>query len=379
MKLLIITNLFPNAKEPARAMYNKQQFAELSKLCELKIIAPVPYFKYSGKDLPDLEVIDGIEVYHPRYLVTPKVLRSLYGIFFFFGIMGSVRNVYRSFKFDAILGSWAYPDGFASALIAGIFKKSLFIKVHGSDINLVTRYFFRRKMIVYALKNAQKIIAVSAALKEKMIILGVPQNKIAHIQNGINTDLFLPLNKIKCREKLNLPVDKKIILYVGNLEKVKGIDVLIEAMKVLNEDIYLVIVGSGNLQQRLIGRVKELMLEDRIKFVGTKSHFEIPVWMNSADVFCLPSRNEGCPNVLLEALACGTYIIAMNVGGIPEIINSEKYGILTESGDCNLLSISIVKALKKAVMYKSKESPAFVKSWGNNAARLFDTLKDSSS
>ncbi|MHC4123088.1 MAG: glycosyltransferase family 4 protein, partial [Planctomycetota bacterium] len=109
MRILIITNLFPNKKEPTRAQYNRQQFGELSGLCELKIVAPLPFFKHSIKEVPMAETIEGIEVFHPRYLVIPKVLRSLYGFFFFFGIISAVKAIYKTFKFDVILGSWAYP------------------------------------------------------------------------------------------------------------------------------------------------------------------------------------------------------------------------------------------------------------------------------
>src|SRR3989339_534154 len=148
MKILIITNLFPNKKEPNRAVFNKQQFLGLSKFCELKVVAPIPYFSYSKKQVPEVEIIDGIEVYYPRYLVIPKILRALYSLFFFFGVKGMVRNIYKEFRFEKILASWAYPDGCASAKIASDMKMPLIMKVHGSDINYAEKYFMRKAMIV---------------------------------------------------------------------------------------------------------------------------------------------------------------------------------------------------------------------------------------
>ena len=80
MKLLIVTNLFPNAKEPNRAAYHMQQFAALARICECKVVAPLPYFQYSDEQVPPVEVIGGMEVFHPRYLVIPKILRCTYGL-----------------------------------------------------------------------------------------------------------------------------------------------------------------------------------------------------------------------------------------------------------------------------------------------------------
>ena len=374
MKVLVITNLFPNQKEPTRAQYNKQQFDELSKSCELKVVAPIPYLQYSLNEVPKQEIIDGIEVYHPRYLVIPKILRSFYGVFFFFGIRKTIDEIYKRYQFDIILSTWAYPDGFASALIAKIFKKPFFIKVHGTDVNSFTRYFFRRKMIMYAFKKAIKIIAVSADLKRKIVKLGIPQEKIEVIPNGINFELFRPIDKNLCREALDLPIDKKIVLYVGNLEKVKGVDVLIDAMQYLDKDVYLVIAGDGRLKHTLKSKVKNLKLEENIVFVGSKPHQDMPFWINASDIFCLPSRNEGCPNVVLEALSCGTPVVATRVGGVPDIIESDEVGLLVEPASSDKLSAALKLALSKEWDRQSIREKAPQLNWKDNAKELMEKL-----
>jgi glycosyltransferase involved in cell wall biosynthesis len=374
VKVLIITNLFPNRKEPTRAQYNRQQFRELSGFCELKIVAPLPFFKYSAQEVPGIEIIEGIEVFHPRYLVIPKVLRSLYGFFFFFGIISIIKVIYKTFKFDAILGSWVYPDGFASALAAKILNKPLVIKVHGSDINIYTRYFFRRKMITYALRKASRVIVVTGDLKKRVAALGIPQEKIEVIPNGIDIGLFQPLDKIECRKKLKLPVEKKIILYTGNLEKVKGVDVLVSAMQNLNKNACLALVGDGKLKNSLKLKVKSLSLENRITFAGVRLHSEIPLWMNACDVFCLPSRNEGCPNVVLEALACGRPVVASMVGGVPEIINSDELGLLVEPKNPKALAEALANALEKTWDPNRIRQAMAKYSWDKSAKEIKDTL-----
>lgn len=148
MRLLIITNLFPNRVEPDRAVFNKQQFLALKKYCDFKVVAPVPLFQYAPSELPLEEDVNNIRVFHPRYLVIPKICRSLYGWFYYWGIARMVRRIHALFPFDAILATWAYPDAFAAALLAKRLRKPLVIKVHGTDINVATQYFLRRQMIV---------------------------------------------------------------------------------------------------------------------------------------------------------------------------------------------------------------------------------------
>lgn len=388
MKILAITNLFPNSKEPTRGMYNKQQFLELAKLCELKVVAPVPW--YSNHEIAEKEEIDGIDVFHPRYFMIPKVGRSLYGLFFYLSLKGFVKKIRKDFNFDLIFATWAYPDGFGSFLIAKLFKKPVVIKVHGSDINLHTKYFLRRKMISYALRNSDKVIAVSNALMERMVEIGVPRNKINVIPNGIDPTLFFPMDKAECRAKLGLPIENKVVIFVGNLVSVKGVENLLEAISIISEEKespHLVIVGDGKQEDYLKKKSGALRIQDKVYFVGRKAHAEIPIWLNAADVLCLPSLNEGCPNVALEAMACGRPVVASKVGGLTDIIASTEAGILVEPKNSDALTQGLIKALDKswdsrvikeeAVKFSWKDSAGKLKKELDVAIRLFST-KDNS-
>ena len=374
MKLLIITNLFPNKQEPNRAVFNKQQFEALSKLCELKVVAPLPFFQCSKEQVPDVEVIDGIEVYHPRYLVIPKILRCTYGFFYYFGIKEVLKRIRKKFDFDVVLATWGYPDAFGAALVSKFLQKPLVVKVHGSDVNISSQYFLRRLMMKYAFNYANKVIAVSSTLKEKIIAMGINGDKIEVIGNGIDTDKFKPMDKRECREALGLPLDKKIILFVGNLVHVKGVDILIKAAKNLSDEFYVVLVGDGKMKQGLRSMVNAGNYQAGVSFAGRKSHDEIPRWMNAADVFCLPSLNEGCPNVILEALACRRPVVASRVGGIPDLIKSKEYGEMVSPCDSEELAQALLNVLEK------KWDPVFLRdrvtdlSWKKNADRVFDVL-----
>lgn len=390
MKILVITNLFPNSIEPTRGIFNFQQFKTLASLpgVEIKIIAPVPWFPklkikkewYNFSLIPNKEMLSNFEVYHPRYVVIPKILRALDGIAFFFGIMLTVKEIQKEFSFDCIFATWAYPDGFGSALIAQMFKKPFFIKVHGSDIDIHIKSRFRKKMVACALQKSAKIISVSQNLKGKMVSLGIAQDKIAVIPNGVNTELFKPLDQIECRKTLGLPLDKKIILFVGNLKRDKGVIDIVDAVFRLSGekkiDAFLAIVGDGPLKEELEKKAADLsLLPSNILLSGSRPHNEIPVWMNASDVFCLPSYHEGCPNVILEALACRKPVVATTVGAIPELINKLKCGNLVPTGNVNMLEKALLEVLSSSNIPEQIGEFVDNRSWKNNAENVFSELE----
>jgi glycosyltransferase involved in cell wall biosynthesis len=131
------------------------------------------------------------------------------------------------------------------------------------------------------------------------------------------------------------------LLFVGNLVPVKGIDVLLAACRRLNGEFgpwQLHLVGGGPLRQPLAREAKELGLESQVVFHGQTPHDELPAWFRAADLLVLPSRSEGVPNVLLEAMACGLPFVASRVGGIPEIAHLGPCRLVTPQRPAELAS-----------------------------------------
>ncbi len=378
MKIIAITNLFPNKNEPTRGLFNKQQFIELAKLCELKVVAPLPW--YSNLKVPEIEMIDGIETYHPRYFMFPRIGRSLYGFFFYFSLLKYVKAIYKNFAFDTVLATWAYPDAFGSYLIAKNLKKSIVIKVHGTDINEYARFFLRRNLIRFSLKRSNYIVAVSVDLAKKIRNLGVNIDKIHCIRNGIDHNIFKPLNKHECKNNLGLFGKKKIILYVGNLKKEKGLEVLLESFSklcLLRNDLTLIIIGCGNLQESLKLFSAKKGIGAKVLFVGIQPPHRVAEYLNASEVLCLPSFNEGIPNVILESLSCGVPVVACSVGGIPEIITSKSLGILVPPRD----SFALFKALNESLSTSWERNDMLLAmenyTWQQSAKQLFALLKQS--
>ena len=376
MKILVITNLFPNSAEPERGIFSKLAISALAVHGQLKVMAPLPWRPCLR--IPRREFINGIDVFHPRFFMIPKVGRSLYGLFWFLSLIGKVRRLQRTFDFDIMYVQWAYPDAFGSYLISKVLRKPIVIKVVGSDINHHTQFFLRRKMIALALKGSQKVIAVSAALADKVVKLGVLRENVLVLPSGIDLDQFKSRDIHDSRSALKLAKDGKIILFVGNLLEVKGVSYLIEAFGFLAQErplLRLVLVGNGHLSSVLARQTERLNLSDRIHFAGQQPHDKIPLWLGACDLLCLPSLNEGTPNIILEALACGKPVVATHVGGIPDIIQSSDLGILVEPQNSEALGSALKAALDSPWDPETlRKRAAEYGSWSGHANTVYSLL-----
>jgi glycosyltransferase involved in cell wall biosynthesis len=252
---------------------------------------------------------------------------------------------------DIIHAHFTWPQGYAGARIKEKTGLPLVVTAHGYDIySLPFKDEEWKKNIEYVLNRADHVITVSQNNLSCIKKLDVT-TPVTVIPNGFGKDLFTCRNVSGCREALGLPLDKKILLTVGGLEPVKGQKYLVEAVKKIvreRKDILCVIIGDGSESRALKKLVRSFDLENYIMLAGGKPHNEIPLWMNACDLFVLPSLNEGNPTVMFEALGCGKPFIGTTVGGIPEVITSDRFGLLVKPGDPNELADTILKALDSA-------------------------------
>lgn len=360
MKVLVFTSLYPNNIWPHHGVFIKERMTAFAKHSgnEVKVVAPVPYYppirlgsRWPFSQVARHEVRDGLDVYHPRYLMTPKVGMVSYGILMYLSALKTIAKLRKTFDFDAIDSHFVYPDGFAGVLLGRHFRKPVVVSARGSDINQYKKLPLIRRLLWFTLCNADRVIAVSHSLKESMVDLDIPEDKIAVIPNGVDLSKFKPLPREKAKRTLGLP-DERIILSVGSLNQNKGFDLLIKAMRILADHLrmertILVVIGDGPSRKLLIHLVTSLKLDDRVRLVGSVSHDALCLWYSAADVFCLASGREGLPNVILESLACGTPVVATAVGGIPEIITSDTFGFLTQRDELSLAE-TVARALNRS-------------------------------
>jgi len=359
-------------------------FADLDGV-EVKVVAPVPYFpdirlgsRWRYSQVTSYQLIEGLEVYHPQYFMTPKVGMSFYGLTMFWSVLPVVKTLQKKFNFDIIDAHYAYPDGYAATLLGDYFKKPVVVSARGSDINLYGEFLIIRKFLRRTLLKANRVVAVCQALKKGIVRLGVPEEKVSVIPNGVDRCKFCPVPKEEARRRLKLP-DKKIILSAGHLTPNKGFDYLIKALKILRTDfdqkgIYLVIVGEGEFRKELEKKISFLNLGEHVRLAGAIPHEEMRDWYSAADLFCLASGQEGWPNVILESLACGTPVVATSAGGIPEIISSNGVGILaerTEEDIARKISIALKQSWNREEIVKFAEKHT----WNQVALQVYDVFK----
>ena len=325
--------------------------------------------------LPERERIDGLQTIHPRYLVTPKLGMNFYGDWMARGAWETVKRLHAEQPIELIDAHYVYPDGYAATILGQRLDVPVFITARGTDINLFSRMPLIRPKIINALNRAAGIIAVSQSLKTRMVELGVPAEKIAVIRNGIDRQMFSPRDREEARKRLGLDPEDRILLTVAALVPVKGIDRLIDAMAVLiqnDEDkrrLKLIVIGEGLERSALESQISNLKLRDCVRLIGAKPQSELADWYSAADLFCLASHREGCPNVVIEALACGLPVLATDVGGIAELLALESGRVVSYKGARNF-----TEAVEKALAAKWNRdvianSPA-VRSWQVVAAEV---------
>lgn len=370
-KILIISNLYPSPWEPNRATFNKQQFDHLAKLIDVSILVPIAWpvwLKLSNKQKVHQQDNDKVTVKYCWNFYTPKVMRRCYGVFMFISFCINSLLWMKKQKPDVLLASWAYPEGVATALLAKIFGKPFFIKVHGSDINDFSTDKARAKQIVWACNSAKGIFSVSKALKEKLVSLGVSADKIHVIYNGVNKQVFFPNESVKKSNSL---------LYIGNLKASKGVGELVAAfiqLKKTHKNLELIIAGNGDMMPEIKSSLAQENLSEHVKLLGSVDHKDIALLIQQASILVLPSYAEGVPNVVLEAMSCGTPVVATNVGGIPEVV-SEQSGLLVAPKDINALVQGLTTALAKNWNIAEIVQQTETFSWDNNAVELYKNLQ----
>ena len=254
-------------------------------------------------------------------------------------------------EFDIVHSHFTWSSGYAGAKIKEKYDVPFVVTGHGYDIyDLPFKSEEWKERIEYVLNTADSIITVSKSNLACIQQLNV-KTPVHILPNGYRSDQFYQMDIEKCRKKLGLPLDKKIIIAVGNLLKIKGHSYLIEAMAEVvkhRSDVVCFIVGGGALEKKLNEQVRKAGLQDHVTLIGSKLHGEIPLWMNACDIFVLPSLNEGNPTVMFECLGCGKPFVGTRVGGVPEIIVSEDYGLLSDPANSMELAENILSALDKS-------------------------------
>jgi len=354
IRVLISTGIFPNRILVNRGIYNLKAASALAKSCDVRVVAPVPYappFVKRGRyawcaRVPARDDVAGFSVAYPRYVVTPKVGRSLHGLTLYASVARFYERIAREFAPDVILGYFAYPYGFANVLLGRRLGVPAVVFCRGSDIHSIAQNRLQGRLISWALRRAHRVFSVSEALKDDVVGLGVPADHVVVIPNGIEVERHRNLDKRVARARLGLATEGGLVVCVSRLGREKGIDVLVEAAAAMRTaGARVMVVGDGPETTALSGQIARLGVGDRVFLAGARPHDEVPLWMAAADVTVLSSRKEGHPNAAVESLACGRPVVATRVGGVPEILTSDALGLLVPPEDPPVLAAALDRAL----------------------------------
>ncbi len=352
---------------------------------QTKVIAPVPWF-FSTKPrygdyarvakTPARELYNGFDVRHPRYALPPKVGMNIAPFLLALGAKPAVQHLLEEgFDFDVIDAHYYYPDGVAAALLARHFNKPLVVTARGSDINLISNYSIPRKLMRWASHRACASIGVSQAITQAMANMGMPQSRLMMMPNGVDMDRFHLQPQPEARAALGWP-EQPTLLSVGNLVENKGHHIAIESLLHL-PDFRLVIAGEGPEHKALQLLAVQLGVVSRVEFLGRVAQDLLATCYCAADILVLASSREGWPNVLLESMACGTPVVATNVGGVPEIITSNTAGRLMATRDAVGAVQSIQDLWRNMPSRKAVQARALSSSWQSTTVqqiRLFERI-----
>jgi glycosyltransferase involved in cell wall biosynthesis len=217
-------------------------------------------------------------------------------------------------------------------------------------------------------QRATGLLAVSQGLADEMATLGMPRARITLHRTGLDADLFRPYDRRMCRDQLGLPRDATVLATVGALIPRKGQRYAIEALAALPGAI-LVLAGTGTDAATLRAVAESRGVEDRVRFLGAVPHKELPILLNAADVFVLPTASEGLANAWVEALACGTPVVTTPIPGAQELITDSAWGRLVPR-DGAAIAAAVREILAAPPAPDEVRQAVSGMSWQANAAAL---------
>ncbi len=337
MRILTFTTLYPNAMSPQFGVFVESRLRKLVSdgRISARVLAPCPWFplkhphfgKYASfAQIPRSEERYGLSIGHPRYPLIPKIGMSIAPFLLFAAMLPLLKwQMAHGQDFDAIDAHYMYPDGVAAVMLGRALNRPVAVTCRGSDINEISAYRFPRRQIIWAARHAAAVVTVSEGLRERLSSLGVQKARIRVLRNGVDLDLFHPVDRQTARQQLG--VSGRVLLSVGNLIRLKGHDLIIKALTGLPSTT-LMVVGGGPDRSALEALAQTVGVADRVRFFGPVPQEQLRNIYSAADALILASSSEGWPNVLLESMACGTPVIATDIPGAREIVGAPEVGQL---------------------------------------------------
>ncbi|MBS1815511.1 MAG: glycosyltransferase [Acidobacteria bacterium] len=378
MKIAVITQYFPNSAQQWAGHSAYQTLRLLARKHSVRVFYPesryptllTPKSRTHGRLDPNFQP-DGVETTYIPYTALPLISRPLNGWLISQTLLPHV----RTYAPDIILNYVVYPDGYAAVRIGQKLNIPVVLTAIGSDLNRISDAMCARHT-KYALQHAAYTTTVSNDLLRTAHKLGANFDRSSAILNGCNTSIFHPMDRQIAREQLQVSLDTEVVVYVGRLDIRKGLVELVDSIAQLRDQrpsLHCYLVGDGPDKSLLETAIRTRNIGSQVHFVPACMTSRVAQWMAAADLITLPSYNEGCPNVVIEALSSGRPVVATHVGGIPELVDN-ACGRLILPRDVKTLQTALNEVLNTA--WNAEEIGArFHRSWQDVADELENVLE----
>ncbi len=335
MQILTFSTLYPSEVRPQHGIFVETRLRKLveSGAVDARVVAPCPWFPFASRSFgryayfarqPREEIRHGLHITHPRYPQLPKIGMGVAPLALFSAVLPVLRRQVRAgYDFDLIDAHYFYPDGVAAVLLGRALDRPVVVTARGSDLNVIAEFAVPRQWIGWAARRADGLVTVSSGLQRRLVGLGISEERVRVLRNGVDLAFFRPTDREAARRALGFA--RPTLLAVGNLVGLKRHLLIVEALAGLPE-VDLIIVGEGPKRAAIEALAREFRLADRVRLLGRVPQDRLPDIYTAADLLLLVSTSEGWPNVLLESMACGTAVVVSEIDGIADIVAAPEAG-----------------------------------------------------
>lgn len=370
MKVLSMSYCFPRRRRPTWGVFVARRLEAMARRCELRVASPVPTFPLVTRWTSGLDERrgrpGGLDAEYPRFFYLPGVLKDLDGWFYGRGLRGWLRRTLREFSADVLDAHFVWPDGVGVGHLARAVGLPYVITLRGK-LYPCLEVPSQRRQVAEALTGAAAVISVSGPMADEARKLGVAGDRIHVIPNGADLESFRPRDRRQARRQLGLPVEGRLLVAVAHLGPRKGNRELLTAAAELGSDVHVVLVGgdpAGGANIRELRALAERVgLGDRLILAGRQGHERIPLYYSAADASVLASYREGCPNAVVESLACGVPVVASDVGAVSDLLVDGVHGRVVPAQQAEPLARALADVLASPPPAETVRAAPGVRDW----------------
>jgi glycosyltransferase involved in cell wall biosynthesis len=378
LKIAVVTRYFPSSAEPWQGRSAYQTLRLVAHEADLRVFYPNASYpsllkprSRSYRQLDATWTPPDVKTNYYDFPCLPLITRPINGWLAARALLPHV----RAFAPDLIFSCILYPDGYSALKIGQALSVPVVAMSIGSDINRIgDRVSAMHTRTV--LREADFLVTVSDDLRKKAIMMGASPKRARSIINGCDLSIFHVRDRMEARQKLCIDPAAEAVVYTGRMDVKKGLRDLVEAAVSLHPDrpnLHVYLVGEGPDRPIIQSAINANNAASYIHALTACAFDDVAVWMAAANLVTLPSYMEGCPNVVLEALACGRPVVATNVGGIPEIM-SDACGRLVPPREPAALALAIGSVLD-STWDAADISAHRSRSWNAVAAELHELFQ----